>query len=80
MPKIKVAVTLEASILNDVDELVGRGTFRNRSQAVESALVHALQRLQRTRLAREAARLRPAEERRIADEGLTDALASWPEY
>jgi hypothetical protein len=43
-------------------------------------LADKLQRLARTRLAREAAKLDPAEEQRLADEGLGDALDAWPEY
>jgi metal-responsive CopG/Arc/MetJ family transcriptional regulator len=80
MPKTKVALTLDADLLNQVDELVAKQKFRNRSQAVEAALADKLHRLARTRLAREAAKLNPADEKRLADEGLTDALESWPEY
>ena len=80
MPKTKVALTLDTKLLERLDELVERRRFRNRSQAVESALADKLQRLARTRLAREAAKLNPREEKRLADEGLADDLASWPEY
>jgi metal-responsive CopG/Arc/MetJ family transcriptional regulator len=80
MPKTKVALTLDAGLLDQVDELVAKRRFRNRSQAVEAALADKLHRLARTRLAREAARLNPVEEKRLADEGLVDALDGWPEY
>lgn len=80
MPKTKVALTLERSLLEQVDGLVERKRFRNRSQAVESALADKLNRLARTRLAREAAKLNPREEKRIAEEDLADVLESWPEY
>ncbi len=80
MPKTKVALTLDATLVDQVDDLVARRAFRNRSQAVEAALADKLRRLARTRLAREAAKLNPAEEKRLADEGLADALDSWPEY
>jgi hypothetical protein len=36
--------------------------------------------LARTRLARESAKLNPREEKRLADEGLAEDFASWPEY
>ena len=52
--------------------------FPNRSQAVESALAEKLGRLARTRLATECAKLDPALEQRLADEGLDGD--SWPEY
>ena len=78
MPKAKVAVTLDAELLHQVDTLVSERRFRNRSQAVESALVEKLERLIRNRLATECDKLDPALEQRLADEGL--AGESWPEY
>jgi metal-responsive CopG/Arc/MetJ family transcriptional regulator len=80
MPKTKVALTLDAELLQRVDELVAQQRFRNRSQAVEAALADKVHRLARTRLARESAKLNPKEEKRLADEGLIDALDAWPEY
>ena len=80
MPKTKVALTLESGLLDEVDRLVARRRFRNRSQAVEAALAEKLARLARTRLAEECAKLDPREERALADEGLTGSLETWPEY
>ncbi len=80
MPKTKVALTLDAGLLDQVDDLVAKRRFRNRSQAIEAALADKLRRLARTRLAREAAKLNPAEEKRLAAEALTDAFDAWPEY
>lgn len=80
MPKTKVALTLDADLLDQVDELVAKHRFRNRSQAIEAALSDKLHRLARTRLAREAAKLNPAEEQRVAEEGVVGALDAWPEY
>jgi metal-responsive CopG/Arc/MetJ family transcriptional regulator len=78
MAKTKVAVTIDAALLDRVDDLVATRRFRNRSQAVETALAEKLARLARTRLAEESAKLDPHEERRLADEGL--ASDTWPEY
>ena len=80
MPKTKVALTLDADLLERVDHLVARQCFRNRSQAIESALAEKLARLARTRLAEECAKLDPAEEQQLADEGLATTRESWPEY
>jgi metal-responsive CopG/Arc/MetJ family transcriptional regulator len=80
MPKTKVALTIDAELLEQVDDLVAKQRFRNRSQAIEAALSDKLRRLARTRLAREAAKLNPAEEKRLAEEGLADVLDAWPEY
>ena len=73
MPKTKVALTLDAELLERVDELVAQQRFRNRSQAVEAALADKVHRLARTRLARESAKLNPKEEKRLADEGLVES-------
>jgi metal-responsive CopG/Arc/MetJ family transcriptional regulator len=78
MPKTKVALTIDAALLERVDDLVARRRFRNRSQAVETALAEKLARLARRRLAEEAAKLDPDEERQLAEEGF--AVDAWPEY
>ena len=80
MPKAKVAITLDAELLSRLDTLVHQAPFRNRSQAIEAALEEMLERLRRTRLAQECARLDPREERAVAEEALTDELGQWPEY
>ena len=80
MPKTKVAITLDAELLDRVDELVARHEFRNRSQAIESALAEKLARSRRTRLARECAKLDPEQEKAAAEEGLAGSSDSWPEY
>lgn len=80
MPKTKVALTLDSELLERLDELVEGRRFRNRSQAIEAALADKLERLARTRLARESARLDPREEKRFADEGLREDFEAWPEY
>ena len=77
MPKAKVALTLDATLLDRVDTLVSEKRYRNRSQAVEAALAEKLARLARTRLATECGKLDPAVEQHLADEGLGD---TWPEY
>ncbi len=80
MPKAKVAITLDAELLDRVDELVARREFRNRSQAIETALAEKLMRARRTRLARECAKLNPADEKALAEEGLDGSVDAWPEY
>lgn len=78
MPKTKVALTIDSALLERVDSLVEHRRFRNRSQAIEAAVAEKLERLARTRLATECAKLDPAEEQQMADEG--SAGESWPEY
>jgi metal-responsive CopG/Arc/MetJ family transcriptional regulator len=80
MPKAKIAITLEAELLREVDALVRQRRFANRSQAVEMAVRSTLDRLQRTRLAEACNQLDPDEERALAEEGIAGELAEWPEY
>ncbi len=80
MAKTKVALTIDSGLIEQLDELVARKRFRNRSQAIEAALADRLERLARTRLARESARLNPPDEKRMADEDMGGVLESWPEY
>lgn len=80
MPKSKIAVTLEANLLEEVDRLVQQRRFANRSQAIEAAVYEQLTRFKRTRLAAACARLDPNEERALAEEGLGSDFADWPEY
>jgi Arc/MetJ-type ribon-helix-helix transcriptional regulator len=80
MPKSKIAVTVDADLLDRVDELVVARRFANRSQAVEAALAENVARVARTRMARECAKLNPREEQALADEGLAGSHDLWPEY
>lgn len=80
MPKTKVAVTLSREIVEELDALIAAHRFPNRSQAVEAALAEKLERLSHTRLAREAAKLDPSEEKAFAEEGMSIELEAWPEY
>ncbi len=80
MGRSKVAISLDESILNRLDKLVQKRVFPNRSQAIEEAVAEKLARLERSRLARECAKLDPAFEKALAEEGLSEDLAEWPEY
>jgi Arc/MetJ-type ribon-helix-helix transcriptional regulator len=80
MASVKVAITIEQETLRQIDALVAQRLFPNRSRAVQAALQEKLERLAGNRLARECAKLDPREERELADEGLAEDLASWPEF
>ena len=62
------------------DELVAASRFPNRSRAIEEAVAEKLARMERSRLARESAKLDPSFERRLAEEGLGEDVGEWPEY
>ena len=80
MPKTKLAVTLDAGLVSELDQLVSKRRFANRSQAIESAVAEKLARIAKTRLAAECAKLDRGEERALAEEGLAGSRETWPEY
>lgn len=73
-------MTLDRDALERVDRLVRQGVFTIRSRAIEVALLEKLERLDRTRLAREAAKLAPTFEQALAEGRMTADLSSWPAY
>ena len=80
MAKAKVAITINQNILTRIDHLVAEQTFPNRSSAIEQAVKEKIDRLDKTRLARECAKLDPVFEKKLAEEGLSKDLNEWPEY
>ena len=80
MGKAKIAVTIDEKILSVLDRLVSREAFSNRSQAIEEAVREKLQRIDRTRLKRELAKLDPDNEKALAEEGIAMEAAEWPEF
>ena len=80
MNSAKIAVTIDRDLLTRLDRLVKERRFPNRSRAVQEALRDKLERLDRSRLARECAKLDPLFEQQLAEEGLTEDLQQWPAY
>ena len=80
MARAKVAITLEEATLARLDRLVREDVYSNRSQVVQEAVAEKLQRLDRSRLARECAKLDPQFEKALAEEGLSREVDAWPEY
>ena len=80
MGKGKIAITLDERSIDELDRLVEQNIFRNRSQAVQEAVSEKLQRLNKTRLARESFKLNPDFEKQLAEESLIADLEDWPEY
>ena len=80
MRAAKIAVTIDQDMLLELDELVHAKVFPSRSRAVQEAVRDTLDRLRRGRLARECAKLAPAVEQALADEGLNADAEQWPAY
>lgn len=80
MGRTKVAITLDAETLSQLDRLVKEDIFPNRSRAIQQAVEEKLLRMERNRLARECAKLDPTFEKALAEEGLSGELDQWPGY
>jgi Arc/MetJ-type ribon-helix-helix transcriptional regulator len=76
----RVTISIDQSLLKRVDSLVRSRVFPNRSQVIQQAIEEKIARIDSTRLARECAKLHPAEEQALADEGIAGEAAQWPEY
>ena len=68
MSRTKIAITVDEQALTEIDRLVREGIYPNRSRAIEVAVIDSIERFKHSRLARECAKLDPAEE------------TAWPEY
>ncbi len=80
MQTAKVAISINKKTLKRLDHLVKEQVYPSRSRAIQEAIEDKLNRIERTRLAQECAKLDPAAERAMAEEGLSEELARWPEY
>ena len=80
MSRTKIAISLDEVTVARLDRLVAEELFPNRSRAIEEAVSEKLERLERSRLARECAKLDPIFEKGLAEEGVSQDLAQWPEY
>lgn len=79
MSSSKIAITLESGMLAEVDALVKKRLFPNRSRAIQEAVKEKLTRLNRSLLAQECAKLDPEQEKSLAEEGLIEDMSEWPE-
>ncbi len=80
MQTSKIAITIDRGTLLRLDRLVMERVFPSRSNAIQVAVQEKIERLDRTRLARECAKLDPRQEQALAEEGMAQELAEWPAY
>lgn len=80
MSRSKVAVSLEETTLDRLDRLVKKAVFPSRSRSIQIAVEEKLNRIERSRLDRECAKLDPDFEKSLAEEGLSEDLSAWPAY
>jgi len=80
MTASKIAITIDSALVEELDRLVIEKKYPNRSRAIQSAVIEKLNKLQRSRLAVECAKLDPGYEQALAEEGMGGELEDWPEY
>lgn len=80
MHTTKIAITIEENLLHKLDGLVESKVFPNRSKAVQVAVAEKISRIDRSRLAKECAKLDINQERNLAEEGLGSETNQWPKY
>jgi len=80
MPVSKIAITIDNELVKEIDLLVKSNLFPNRSKAIQEAVKEKLERLKRTRLAKECAKLDPEFEENMAEEGFSLEIKEWPRY
>jgi len=80
MATVKVAISIEDELLRRVDALIDKKIFPSRGKAIRETVREKLERVNRSRLARESAKLDPKFEQAMAEEGMSRELADWPEY
>lgn len=64
----KIAISLDSGLLGRLDAFIQKKHFKNRSQAIQSAVEEAVDRLEHSRLAEECEKLDPVYEQHLADE------------
>ncbi len=80
MTTSKIAITVDETVLQRIDRLVAEHWFPSRSRIIQEAIEEKLMRLDRSRLAREAAKLDRRFEQQLAEEGLAKDATEWPAY
>ena len=80
MSRAKIAISIDGGLLERLDRLVDGRTHPSRSRVIEKAVEEKLERVEKTRLARECRKQDPAMEKALAEEGMSEALEEWPEY
>lgn len=64
----KIAISIDSHLLDKLDRFIRNKQFKNRSQAIQSAVSEVVDRLEHSQLKEECAKLDPIYERHMADE------------
>ena len=80
MGTTKIAISIDKQLVRKLDRMVRNRIFPNRSRAIQEAVEEKIIRIDKSRLARECAKLDQTFEKKLADEGISQDLEKWPEY
>lgn len=80
MGQAKIAISIDDSLLAQLDMLVSEKLYPNRSRAIQEAVQDKLELMNRSRLARECAKLTPFAEKMLAEENIVIESEQWPVY
>jgi Arc/MetJ-type ribon-helix-helix transcriptional regulator len=80
MSTTKIAISIDDQLVKKIDRMVRNRIFPSRSRAIQEAVEEKIIRIDKSRLARECAKLDPSFEKHLAEEGITQDLEKWPEY
>lgn len=80
MSKRKIAITIDAGLVKELDLLVEGNIYPSRSRAIESALAFTSEISKRRRLLTELSKLNPDEEIELAEEFMNADGVKWLEY
>jgi metal-responsive CopG/Arc/MetJ family transcriptional regulator len=65
----KIAITIDENLLAQIDYLVNKSVYPNRSRAIEAAIAEKIEDYRRKRFEMECANLDPTEEQEFAELG-----------
>ena len=80
MGTTRITISLDQNLVSRLDRLVQQRVFPSRSKAIQAAVADKLARMERSRLAVECAKLDSRLEQAMAEGGMDQVLATWPEY
>ncbi len=80
MSTVKIAISIDRTLLARLDQMVKEKSFPDRSSAIQQAIHEKLSRVNHSRLADECSKLDVKFEQELAEEGMSGELSQWPEY
>jgi metal-responsive CopG/Arc/MetJ family transcriptional regulator len=80
MNTAKIAISLDKKTLMRLDRLVKTRIFPSRSKIIQDAIEEKLKKIDHGRLQSECSKLDAGFEKALAEEGLSEEAAQWPEY